>query len=90
MACLKESANCIKVNTETVIPESKRISVVSQPHQLPVRKVDPRKEPALFEQLDSMNIEKLLPEKIVLLWKIMRTVFNSSPQSIPCFVGWVI
>ena len=37
-----------------------------------------------------MDIEKLLPEKIVLLWKIMRKVFNSSPQSIPCFVGCVI
>ena len=37
-----------------------------------------------------MDIEILLPEKIVLLWKIMRRVFNSSPESIPRFVGWVI
>ena len=37
-----------------------------------------------------MNIEKLLPEKIVLLWKIMRRVFNSSSRSLPRFVGWVI
>ena len=69
VAYQEESGNCIKVNTETVIPKSKRRSVVSQPHQLPVRKVDPRKEPALFEQLDSMDIEKLLPKKILWLWK---------------------
>ena len=73
-----------------VIPKSKCRFVVSQLHQLPVRKVDLRKEPALFEQLDSMDIEKLLPEKIVLPWKIMRRVFNTSPQPKPCFVGWVI
>ena len=90
VAYQEESVNCIKVNTETVIPKSKHRSVISQPHQLPFRKVDPRKEPALFEQLDSMDIEKLLPEKIVLLWKIMRRGFNSSLQSIPRFVGWVI
>ena len=72
-----------------VITKSKCRSVISQQHKLSFRKVDPRKEPALFEQLDSMDIEKLLPEKIALLWKIMR-VFNSSPQSIPHFVGWVI
>ena len=83
VAYQEESVNCMKVITETVIPKSKRRSVISQPHQLPFRKVDPHKEPALFEQLDSMDIEKLLPEKIVLLWKIMRRVFNSSPQSIP-------
>ena len=71
VAYQEESVNCIKVNTETVILKSKRRSVISQPHQLSFRKVDPRKEPALFEQLDSMDIEKLLPEKIVLLWKIM-------------------
>ena len=45
----EESVNCIKVNTETVIPKSKCRSVIGQLHQLPVRKVDPRKEPALFE-----------------------------------------
>ena len=54
VAYQEESVNCIKVNTETVIPKSKHRSVVSQLHQLPVRKVDPRKEPALFEQLDSI------------------------------------
>ena len=90
VAYREESVNCIKVNTEMAIPKSKRRSVVSQPHQLSVRKVDPRKEPALFEQLDSMDTEKLLPEMIVLLWKIMRRVFNSSPQCIHRFVGWVI
>ena len=58
VAYQEESVNCIEVNTETVIPKSKRRSVVSQPHQLPVRKVDPRKEPALFEQLHSMDIQK--------------------------------
>ena len=90
VAYQQESVNCIKVNTETVIPKSKCRSVISQPHQLPFRNVDPRKEPASFEQLDGMDIEKLLPEKIVLPWRIMRRVFNSSPQSIPRFVGWVI
>ena len=47
-----------------VIPRSKCRPVISQPHQLPVKKVDLRKEPALFEQLDSMDTEKLLPEKM--------------------------
>ena len=90
VAYQEESVNCIKVNTETVIPKSKRRSVISQPHQLPVRKVDPRKEPVLFEQLDSMDIEKLLSEKIVFIWKILRRNFNSFHQSIPHFVCWVI
>ena len=59
VAYQEESVNCIKVSTETVIPKSKHRSVVSQPHQIPVRKVDPRKQPALFEQLNSMDIEKI-------------------------------
>ena len=76
VAYQEEPVNCIKVNTETLIQNSKRRSVVSQLHQLPVRKVDPSKGPALFEQLDSMDKEKLLHEKIVLLWKIMRRVLS--------------
>ena len=47
----EELVNCIKVNTETVIPKSKCRSVISQPHQLPVRKVAPRKDQLYLNSL---------------------------------------
>ena len=82
IAYQEKSTNNISIPVNINVEKPKRIAVSLQPLELPNRKIVPHKNTPNFEDSGCVEINQEPADKLLLLWKLMRRMFNSSWQTV--------